>query len=158
MKKDRHALNTFIKKISVTLVVGSILLVGCGEASTDNIYMPTEDNTTNINESTLKGSQFEGQIDGIVSISLNDLEGNIVKNTFTEEEIASIQQAFNESYIMDTAYIEMITGNTMTITLEDGQDVFIHSYGEENFIIARIGEGSTYHLGNEVIGKILLDK
>jgi hypothetical protein len=153
MKENNRS---YIKKISVTLIIGSILLVGCGKASTEDIYEAVDNISSNSDESTAKAMQFEGQIDGIVSISLNDLEGNTVKDTFTEEEIKTIQQAFNESFIMDTAYIEMIAGNTMTITLENGQDVFIHSYGDDKFIIARIGEGQTYHLGCEVIGKILL--
>lgn len=111
-----------------------------------------------IGEDAARAMQFDKQIEGIVSITLNDLEGNGVDRTFTADEIASIQQAFNDSYIMDTAYIEMIGGNTMTILLEDGRSVFIHSYGDENFIVARIGDGETYHLGCEVIGKILLEK
>lgn len=45
----------------------------------------------------------------------------------------------------------------LTIALEDGREVFIHSYGEPSYIVARIGE-DTYHLGCEVIGKILLDE
>lgn len=44
----------------------------------------------------------------------------------------------------------------MTIALEDGREVFIHSYGDPSYIVARVGE-NTFHLGCEVIGKMLLD-
>lgn len=100
---------------------------------------------------------FDRQIEGIVKITLMNLDGNTINKTFSSAEVEAIKAAFNESYIMDTAYIEMIAGATMTITLEDGRDVFIHSYGDENFIVARIGEGETYHLGCSLIGKILLE-
>ncbi len=86
-----------------------------------------------------------------------DLDGKTVERTFTAEELQAIETAFNESYIMDTAYIEMLAGYTMTIALENGEEVFITSYGDPVFIVARIGEGQTYHLGCEAIATILLE-
>lgn len=110
-----------------------------------------------ITDPNAKAMAFDRQIEGIVKITLMNLDGNTINKTFSSAEVEAIKAAFNESYIMDTAYIEMIAGATMTITLEDGRDVFIHSYGDENFIVARIGEGETYHLGCSLIGKILLE-
>lgn len=157
-------------KISIFLLIGSLLLTGCavneptgstgeppkgvavGEPS------PAAGTSPKLDEEAAKAMQREKSIDGIISITLKDLEGKNVDRTFSPEETSEIEKAFNDSYIMDTAYIEMIAGNTMTIALKDGQDVFISSYGDENFIVARIGEGATYHLGCPVIGKILLEE
>jgi len=110
-----------------------------------------------ITDPNAKAKAFDRQIEGIVKITLMNLDGNTIDKAFSSAELEAIKAAFNESYIMDTAYVEMIAGATMTITLEDGRDVFIHSYGDENFIVARIGEGETYHLGCSLIGKILLE-
>ena len=68
----------------------------------------------------------------------------------------TIETAFNESYIMDTMYIQMIAGYNMTIELENGEEVFITSYGDPVFIVARVGD-ETYHLGCETIATILLE-
>lgn len=128
----------------------------------DENTVPAEDSTMatspKIGEDAARAMQFEKTIDGIQGIVLNDLEGNVVERSFNEDEIAQIQQAFNDSYIMDTAYIEMIAGNTMTIALEDGRSIFIHSYGDENFIVASFSTGESFHLGCELIGKILLEQ
>lgn len=118
---------------------------------------PTAGTSLAITDPNAKAMAFDRQIEGIVKITLMNLDGNTIDKAFSSAEVEAIKAAFNESYIMDTAYIEMIAGATMTITLEDGRDVFIHSYGDENFIVARIGEGETYHLGCSFIGKILLE-
>lgn len=137
------------------MIIGVLLFTGCAQAN-DSTTDPAAGTSLPVNDAA-KAMQLEKSIDGIVSISLKDLEGNAVDRVFSADEITTIQQAFNESFIMDTAYIEMIAGNTMTIVLEDGREVFIHSYGDENYIVARIGD-TTYHLGCQVIGKILLEK
>jgi len=108
-----------------------------------------------LDEDAARAMQFDKAIDNIASITLRDIEGNVVDRTFSESEIADIQKAYNESFIMDTAYIEMITGYTMTIILEDGREVFIHSYGDPVFIVATF-DGTTYHLGCELIAGILI--
>jgi len=175
VKKNRPSLTKVnykkLSKMSAMFLVGAFLLMGCGKATQDAADEPsteqsntdqTDSDLTNtspkLDENTAKAMQFDKQIEGIKSITLNDLEGNVVERTFTPEETTEIQQAFNDSFIMDTAYIEMIGGNTMTILLDDGRSVFIHSYGDENYIVARIGEGETYHLGCALIGKILLEQ
>lgn len=144
----------------VQMPIGAPVVEETTEASAtpeETTVDPAAGTSLAITDPNAKAMAFDRQIDGIVSITLRDLEGNIVEKSFSSSEIEAIKTAFNESYIMDTAYIEMIAGLTMTITLSDGRDVFIHSYGDENFIVARIGEGETYHLGCDVIGKILLD-
>jgi len=175
VKKNRPSLTKVnykkLSKMSAMFLVGAFLLMGCGKATQDAADEPsteqsntdqTDSDLTNtspkLDENTAKAMQFDKQIEGIKSITLNDLEGNVVERTFTPEETTEIQQAFNDSFIMDTAYIEMIGGNTMTILLDDGRSVFIHSYGDENYIVARIGEGETYHLGCALIAKILLEQ
>jgi hypothetical protein len=127
------------------------------EALEETTANPASGTSLAITDPNAKAMAFDRQIEGIVKITLTNLDGNVIDKTFSDTEIEAIKAAFNESYIMDTAYIEMIAGATMTITLEDGREVFIHSYGDENFIVARIGEGETYHLGCTLIGKILLE-
>ncbi|WP_069997189.1 hypothetical protein [Cellulosilyticum sp. I15G10I2] len=97
-------------------------------------------------------------IEHIKSIELTDIEGNKVDRAFSAEEISIIAAAYNDSYIQDTAYIEMLAGNIMVITLEDDSTVTITSYGDENNIVAVSSKGENYHLGCPVIGKILLEK
>ncbi|GAU77115.1 hypothetical protein [Fusibacter sp. 3D3] len=131
------------------------------EPTTEPIAEPTTDpasgTSPKMTEEAAKAIQEAKAIKDIKSITLRDLEGNVVDRTFTEEEIKAIETAFNESFIMDTAYVEMIAGLTMNIELENGKTVFIHSYGQEAYIVATIGEGPSYHLGSELIGKILLE-
>lgn len=55
---------------------------------------------------------FAKTIEKITGITMKDIEGNAVERVFDADEITAIQTAFNECFIMDTAYIEMITGNT----------------------------------------------
>ncbi|MCD4715010.1 MAG: hypothetical protein K8R73_17185 [Clostridiales bacterium] len=158
-------------KIGILVLVGVVFLSGCTKlddqtASQDDpitmpaIEEPIENPDSNgdetIGETTLRGAEFSAKIDGIESIVLKDVEGNIIDRNFTDEEIEEIKTAFNDSFIMDTAYIEMITGYNMTIELENGEEVFITSYGDPVFIVARIGD-ETYHLGCEAIATILLE-
>lgn len=126
------------------------------EESLEENPIENPDSDEKIGETTLRGMEFDKQIEGIKSITLKDVDGNVVDRTFTAEEIAEIKTAFNDSYIMDTMYIEMITGYNMTIELESGEEVFITSYGDPVFIVARIGD-ETYHLGCEAIATILLE-
>lgn len=167
-------------KLGILALVGVLFLSGCSkvdenlvtnEIPTQNppvietTVENTEETTANpaagisekIDESTARAMAFDKLIEGIKSITLKDIDGNVVERTFTAEEMTAIETAFNESYIMDTAYIEMITGYNMTISLENGEEVFITSYGDPVFIVARIGDGDTYHLGCEAIATILLE-
>lgn len=158
------------ERLGVLILTGSLLLSGCAAGTfPGGTVEPTPGTTVGepdpasgtslpVDDEASKAMQKERSIDGIVSITLKDLDGKPLDRTFTAEETAGIQQAFNESFIMDTAYIEMLAGNTMTIALKDGREVFITSYGDENYIVARIGEGPSYHLGCPLIGKILLEE
>lgn len=127
------------------------------ETTGDTTENPAAGTSPKLDEDTAKAMAFDKMIEGIKSIVLTDLDGKTVERTFTAEELQAIETAFNESYIMDTAYIEMLAGYTMTIALENGEEVFITSYGDPVFIVARIGEGQTYHLGCEAIATILLE-
>ena len=154
------------RKLLIGCIIASISilsLTGCAgektlEADQD---LPTSDPLTatspKLSEDAAKEMMAEKSIQGITKITLADIEGNVVEREFSAEEISAIEEAFNESFIMDTAYIEMITGYTMTIELEDGNSVFIHSYGQEDYIVASISNGQSYHLGCPLIGKILLE-
>jgi len=167
-------------KVGILALIGVLFLSGCSkvdenlvtnENPTQNppIIETTVENTEEttvdpaagislpVNDPGAKAIQFDRMIEGIKSITLKDLDGNIVDRAFSAEETAVIENAFNESFIMDTAYIEMITGYSMTINLDNGEEVFITSYGDPVFIVARIGEGETYHLGCETIASILLE-
>lgn len=148
-------------KLGILALVGILFLSGCTKLDDQTVNqddptsMPAIEDET-IGETTLRGAEFTAKIDGIESIVLKDVEGNVIDRTFTDEEITEIKTAFNESFIMDTAYIEMITGYNMTIELENGEEVFITSYGDPVFIVATKGD-ETYHLGCEVIATILLE-
>lgn len=172
-----------IGKIGVLALVGVLFLSGCAKVDEDpkdivtNVGTTIEETTEEateestevstsnpaagtspkLDEETAKAMAFDRMISGIKSIILKDIEGNTVDRSFSSDEIAAIETAFNESYIMDTMYIEMITGYTMTIELDNGEEVFITSYGDPVFIVARIGDGETYHLGCETIATILLE-
>lgn len=110
-----------------------------------------------ISDEAAQAIEAEKAITKVKSIELTDLEGNKLERTFTKEEISEITAAYNESYVQDTAYIMMIAGNTMHITLEDDTTITITSYGDENNIVAASSTGKTYHLGCPLIGKILLE-
>lgn len=158
------------ERLGVLILTGSLLLSGCAagtvprgpveptQGTTVGVPDPASGTSLPVDDEASKAMQKERSIDGIVSITLKDLDGKPLDRTFTAEETAAIQQAFNESFIMDTAYIEMLAGSTMSIALKDGREVFITSYGDENYIVARIGEGPSYHLGCPLIGKILLEE
>lgn len=117
---------------------------------------PDPDGDETIGESTPSDTEFAVNIDGIESIVLKDTDGNIIDRTFTDEDIAEIETAVNESVIMDTAFDEMIAGYNMTISLENGNRAFITSYGDPVFIVATVGN-EIYHLKSETIATILLE-
>lgn len=161
-------------KLGILALVGILFLSGCSkvnespavvettigvteESTSETTVDPASGTSLKLDESTARAMQFDKTIEGIKSITLKDVEGNVVERTFSAEDMKAIETAFNESYIMDTAYIEMITGYSMTIALENGEEVFITSYGDPIFIVARIGDGDTYHLGCETIATILLE-
>lgn len=147
--------------IGLALLMVVLLIGGCSQpvvgdtGTSDGATDPAAGTSPKLDEAAAKAMELEKQIGKINEIILMDLEGKKVERAFTADEMAAIQNDFNASYIMDTMYIEMIAGMTMTLILEDGQEVFITSYGQPEFIVARLGD-TTYHLGCEGIGKILL--
>lgn len=147
--------------MGLALLMVVLLISGCSQpvmgdtGSSDGAADPAAGTSPKLDEAAAKAMELEKQIGKINEIILMDLEGKKVERSFTAEELTAIQSDFNESYIMDTMYIEMIAGMTMTLILEDGREVFITSYGQPEFIVARLGDTS-YHLGCEGIGKILL--
>jgi hypothetical protein len=153
-------------KLGILALVGILFLSGCSKVDAETVNQddsttlpvviaPVEE--TPADDSTARAMEFDKLIEGIKSITLKDVDGNVIERTFSDEEITAIETAFNESYIMDTMYIAMIAGYNMTIELENGEDVFITSYGDPVFIVARIGDGDTYHLGCETIATLLLE-
>ena len=161
-------------KLGILALVGVLFLSGCTKADDkivdqDNsatlpgviepsILTPEEnpDGDVAIGETMPSDTEFAVEIDGIESIVLKDVDGNVIDRTFTDEDIAEIENAVNESVIMDTAYAEQIAGYNMTILLENGHEAFITSYGDPVFIVATIGN-ETYHLGSEKIATILIE-
>jgi len=162
------------KRITFVLILSLILIpsVACtktetpsSEPSTIAVDEPNpstpdlsskEENSASETSLKMSADSAESSQD-IQQITLKDLEGNIIKDDFSDDEIQAIVQAFHDSSIMDTPYIEMINGYTMDISLKDNHSVFIHSYGDPSYIIARNDQGETYHLACEFIGNILLD-
>lgn len=161
-------------KLGTLVLVGILMLSACSAENNNNvkenepsslqpaveepIENPDSTSDNDMGQTTLKGMKFDQQIDNIKSIILKDVEGNDLERTFTKAEIEDIRLAFNDSFIMDTAYIEMITGYNMTIILENEEEIFVTSYGDPVFIVARVGDGATYHLGCELIASILLEE
>lgn len=165
MKKNR--------KISLFLVLAilSIMLMGCAkkdattDTSTTEISEPTQgiavgepNPSAKISAEGAAQMNAEKAIKDISTIELFDIEGNKVDKTFTADEVAAIMTAYNDSMIQDTSYIEMITGNTMVITLADASTVRITSYGDENNVVASTSDGRSYHLACTEIATILLSK
>lgn len=159
----------FKSKIWTVVTIFSLMgLVGCAskpEAATDNSTgivkeSPTQQTVPNAKISTATAELIaaEKNIENVKSIELVNIDGKKLDKTFSQDEINTIVTAYNESSIQDTAYIMMLAGSTMLITLEDGSSVTITSYGDENNIVATSSNGATYHLGCPTIAKILLAK
>jgi hypothetical protein len=120
------------------------------------IVDPTANPDPDGEDTTPSDTEFAVNIDGIESIVLKDTDGNLIDRTFTDEDIAKIETAVNESVIMDTSYDEMITGYNMTILLDNGNKAFITSYGDPVLVVATVGN-EIYHLKSEAIATILLE-
>lgn len=99
----------------------------------------------------------EIKLESIKSVELLDLGGQTVDRKFSAGDIAGIVKAYNAAAIDDAFYIEMLAGNRMVITFNDGTALHISSYGSESRIVAS-GEDASYHLICPEIAKILLEK
>jgi hypothetical protein len=85
-------------------------------------------------------------------VKLRDLTGN---------EKDEIMKSFNEATIDQNSYIEMIAGNILKVTTNDGYLITFTSYGSETNVIANFekdGAIRTFHLIAPVIAKTLLQK
>lgn len=96
----------------------------------------------------------------VSKMELYNLEGVKLRD-ITGNEMITIIESYNVSAIDPSFYIEMITGNTLKVTMKDGVIITFTSYGSENNVIANVnknGSYSTHHLVAPVIAKTLLNK
>ena len=74
-------------------------------------------------------------------------------------EKEDIMKSFNEATIDQNSYIAMITGNTLTVTTNDGYILTFTSYGSNTNVIVNFekdGESRSFHLVAPMIAKTLL--
>lgn len=79
----------------------------------------------------------------------------------TQLEKDTVIKSFNEATIDQNAYIEMITGNLLRVSLSDGYIVTFTSYGSQTNVIANFakdGDNRSFHLVAPEISKLLLQK
>jgi hypothetical protein len=79
----------------------------------------------------------------------------------TGSEKDEIMKSFNEATLNQNPYIEMIAGNILKVTINDGTVLTFTSYGSETNVIVNFekdGEVRTFHLVAPVIAKTLLSK
>jgi hypothetical protein len=70
-------------------------------------------------------------------------------------------KAFNEATLDPNPYIEMIAGNVLKITTNDGYVLTFTSYGSKTNVIVNFekdGDNRTFHLVAPVIAETLLRK
>jgi len=149
----------YMKRRSMKIVavfISCLVLFGCAQSTVDNIDQPNQDN--NSTGTVLAGAEKEKNIkfEDVKSIQLYDIEGNPLERLYTEEFKRDVVEAWNDSWIDDTSYIEIITGYKMVITLKDDNTINIISYGNKERIVATMND-TTYHLACPEIGEILLD-
>ena len=107
---------------------------------------------------TVAGTGKALKPEDIKSVQLYNLEQNLIKD-YDYREIKEIIDIYNNSRIDNSAYIEMITGNTMIITLKNDSVVRLTSYGSDKNIVASgetNGEYYSFHLVCPQIARILL--
>lgn len=123
-----------ISSTQVTKVVGDVINV------TSKEKWVTMDATTVTNM----------ELSNIAQIKVRDL---------TQLEKDTVIKAFNEATIDPNSFIEMITGNLLKVTLNDGYVVTFTSYGSQTNVIANFakdGDNRTFHLVAPEIAKLLL--
>ena len=90
---------------------------------------------------------------------LNLDQGKLRDLTTTEK--TNILKSFQEATIDSNMYVQMITGNVLTVTMKDGTIVTFTSYGSKTncvVTIAKASSSSTYHIVAPVIAELLLEK
>lgn len=77
----------------------------------------------------------------------------------TETDKEKIIKSFNEATIDSNMYVEMITGNVLKVTMNNGYVLTFTSYGSNTNVIVKFekdGDSRTFHLVAPDIAKILL--
>ena len=96
----------------------------------------------------------------IKSIELYSLQQEKLKD-YSRDEIEELAGYYNSSRITEQPFIQMIAGNMMVISFNNGGKINITSYGSKTNIVASGEVDSkyiTYHLICPEIAKILLEK
>ena len=138
-----------------TILLTTALLFGCSPTN-NSPEAPAEQPDNNAAGAILAGADQAKNINAedVVSIELYDLEDKEVEK---ELDTQAIVEAFNKSSIDDTAYIAMITGYRMVISLKDNTTISLSSYGDDSRVVAAT-ENASYHLISPELAEILLDK
>lgn len=96
----------------------------------------------------------------VTKMELYNLEQVKVRDiSGTEKD--DIMKSFNEATIDQNPYIEMITGNILKVTTNDGYVLTFTSYGSETNVIvnfAKDGDNRSFHIVAPLIAKTLLGK
>lgn len=170
------------KLICGLLLSGMLVFTGCNSSKVDEHVYQEDANSTTEETTTPSAEAPEGttaeaiedantstgkidaevakqvDVDKVEAFQLIDIEGNSVEKSFSQEEIATFIEALNTSEISNDAYILMLAGNSLTISLDNEETVTITSYGDEDHIIASYSQGYSFHLVCPEIGKLLLGK
>jgi len=129
----------------ITIKSDSIKTVN-GKVVDSTITVPTKEKWITMDAST------------VTKMELFTLDQVKVKDMIGIEK-EDIMKSFNEATIDPNSYIEMITGNTLTVTTNDGYVLTFTSYGSDTNVIVvfeKDGEARSFHLVAPVIAKALL--
>lgn len=110
--------------------------------------------------STIKSIGAAISADDVKSVGLFNLMGEKLKD-YNMEEIKKITELYNNSTIDNRPYIEMLAGNSLSLTLKNGDKITFTSYGSKTNIIATVSVNQsvkTYHLVCPEIACILLSQ
>lgn len=97
-------------------------------------------------------------VEKVKEMTMYSLMGEEVK-TFTQEEIEELVHSLNTSPTYTGAYILMLAGNSITITLEDDSTIQLTSFGSEDHVVMAgevNGEHMSYCIMSSKVGSILL--
>lgn len=99
-------------------------------------------------------------LDSIQEMKLYSLMGE-ERKTFTRDEIKELVEHLNTSPTYNGAYIAMLAGNNIQITVENGKSMQLTSFGSKDHVILSGdvgGEYRTYCIVSPEVGRILLDQ
>lgn len=98
-------------------------------------------------------------IEEIKEMKLYNLQQEELK-TFTQGEISELMNHLNTGATYNGAYILMLAGNSIQITLKDGGHISLTSYGNKEHVIVSgevNGQFISYNIISPELGSILLD-